>query len=158
VPAEVWGLCSANYGSSRLGAAWEGESELFTVLKLPERVSGREIRLFAAKLNSELTHDRPRIIVDFSQVKQIDGYALDTILACMVEVTNRDGVIKLAGVSPQAATVLELTRMDRIFDLFPTVAEASSSYSVACADSAAENIEIEAVAMAEKPSPQPAAA
>jgi anti-sigma B factor antagonist len=124
------------------------------MLKLPERVTGREIRLFAAKLNSELIHDRPRIIVDFSQVKQIGCYALDTILACMVEVTNRDGVIKLAGVSPEAATVLELTRMDRIFEMFPTVAEAS--YSVARPESAAENME--AVAMAEKPSPQPAAA
>jgi anti-sigma B factor antagonist len=126
------------------------------MLKLPERVTGREIRLFAAKLSRELIHDRPRIVIDFSQVKQIDCYALDTILACMVEVINRDGVIQLAGVSPEAATVLELTRMDRIFEMVPAVAEATSSYSVARPESAAESME--AVAMAEKPSPQSAAA
>jgi anti-anti-sigma regulatory factor len=107
-------------------------------------------------LNSELIHDRPRIIVDFSEVKQMDSYALDTILACLVEVSNRDGVFKLAAMSPEAATVLELTRMDRIFEMFPTIAEAASSYSVGRAEAEAENIE--AVALAEKPSPQPAAA
>jgi anti-sigma B factor antagonist len=126
------------------------------MLKLPERVTGREIRLFAAKLSRELIHDRPRIVIDFSQVKQIDCYALDTILACMVEVINRDGVIQLAGVSPEAATVLELTRMDRIFEMVPAVAEATSSHSVARPESAAESMET--VAMAEKPSPQSAAA
>jgi len=129
---------------------------LFTKLKLPERVTGKETRLFRATLSSELIHDRPQIIVDFSQVKQIDSYALDTILACLVEVSHRDGVVKLAGISPEAATVLELTRMDRIFEMFPTVAEAASSYGVTPAEIAAENVEV--VAMAEKPSPQPATA
>ena len=135
---------------------WGGEPELFTKLKLPERVTGKQTRLFRAKLSRELMHDRPQIIVDFSQVKQMDSYALDTILACLVEVSNRDGVVKLAGISPEAATVLELTRMDCIFEMFSTVAEAASTYGVAPAEIAAENVEV--VAMSEKRSPQPAAA
>jgi anti-sigma B factor antagonist len=129
---------------------------LFTTLKLPERLTGREARWFAAKLDHELIHDRPRIIVDFSEVKQMDSYALDTILACLVEISKRDGVIRLAGMSPEAAIVLELTRMDRIFEMFPAMTEAAPSYSVARPESEAESIE--AIALAEKPSPQPAAA
>jgi len=108
------------------------------LLKLPERVDGRLARTFARELNRELMNDRPRIVVDLSQVKQIDSDALDTLLECMVEVANRDGAVKLGGVSPEAATILELTRMDRVFEMFPTVAEAASSFSVARLEPATE--------------------
>jgi anti-sigma B factor antagonist len=101
------------------------------LLTLPERVDGKLARTFAGDLNRELMNDRPRIVVDLSQVKQIDSEALDTLLDCMVAVANRDGAVKLGGVSPEAATMLELTRMDRIFEMFPTVAEAASGFSVA---------------------------
>jgi anti-sigma B factor antagonist len=101
------------------------------LLTLPERVDGKLARTFARELNRELMNDRPRIVIDLSQVKQIDSDALDTLLDCMVEVANRDGAVKLGGISPEAATILELTRMDCVFEMFPTVAEAANSFSVA---------------------------
>jgi len=55
--------------------------------------------------------------------------------------------VKLAGISPQAATVLELTRMDQIFEMFPTVSEAASSFKVAQMDT-----------LSDEASPQPAVA
>jgi len=67
------------------------------LLKLPERVDGRLARTFARELNRELMNDRPRIVVDLSQVKQIDSDALNTLLDCMVEVANRDGAVSWAG-------------------------------------------------------------
>jgi anti-sigma B factor antagonist len=117
------------------------------LLKLPERVSAKEARVFCDTVSAELAHDRPRVVVDLSQVKQIDSVALHTLLKCMVEVARRDGVIRLAGVSPEAATVLEMTGLDRAFEMFPSLSEAAASFSVA---------RVEAVA--EEPSPQPAAA
>ena|SRR5205823_162658 len=121
------------------------------LLKLPKRVGAKEARAFCEAVSAELAHDRPRVVVDLSQVKQIDSVALDALLKCMVEVSRRDGAIRLAGVSPEAATVLEMTGLDRAFEMFPNVAEAAASFSVARSVARAE-------AVAEEVSPQPAAA
>jgi anti-anti-sigma regulatory factor len=44
---------------------------------------------------------------------------LDLLLECLHETVRRDGTIQLRGVSPEAATVLELTGMDQILSLMP---------------------------------------
>ena len=118
------------------------------VIKLPEHVSAKEARTFMRALQPELRRDRPRVVVDMSAVKDIDTAALDMLLECMSKIARRDGAVKLAGISPEAATVLELTRMDQIFEMFPTVSEAASSLSVAPVDNK----------LSDEASPQPAVA
>jgi anti-sigma B factor antagonist len=108
------------------------------VIKLPEHVRAKEARIFMRALQPELRRDRPRVVVDMSAVKDMDTTALDVLLECMSQVARRDGAVKLAGISPEAATVLELTRMDQIFEMFPTVSEAASSFSVARLDKLAD--------------------
>jgi anti-sigma B factor antagonist len=117
------------------------------VIKLPEHVGAKEARTFMRALQPELRRDRPRVVVDMSAVKDIDTPALDMLLECMSIIARRDGAVKLAGISPEAATVLELTRMNQIFEMFPTVSEAASSFSVAPVDK-----------LSDEASPQPAVA
>src|SRR2546430_15929796 len=97
------------------------------VIKLPEHVSAKEARTFMRALQPELRRDRPRVVVDMSAVKDMDTAALDMLLECMSQVARRDGAVKLAGIFPQAATVLELTRMGQIFYMFSKVVEAEAS-------------------------------
>src|SRR2546421_12037614 len=104
------------------------------VIKLPEYVSAKEARSFMRALQPELRRDRPRVVVDMSAVQDMDTAALDMLLECMSQSARRDGAVKLAGISPQAATVLELTREDQIFAMFPTVSQAGSSFSMARVD------------------------
>ncbi len=93
------------------------------VMKLPHRVEAREARNFLRELR-DLPVDEPSVVVDLSAVRQIDAAALDVLLTCMVEVARRDGSMRLGGISPEAATVLELTRLDQVFEMFPTAADA----------------------------------
>ena len=51
------------------------------------------------------------------------------LLHCMSEAMKRDGDLKLAAVSPQAATVLELTRADRLFEIYETSTDAVRSFT-----------------------------
>lgn len=93
------------------------------VMKLPHRVDAREARNLLRELK-ELPVEEPCVVVDLSAVRYMDSAALDVLLGCMVEVARRDGQMRLGGISPEAATVLELTRMDQVFAMFPTAAEA----------------------------------
>ena len=98
------------------------------VLKFPERVTGAEARLFADRISDELQHDRPRVVADLSEVRQIDSRALHVLLECLIEVTRQDGEFSLGGVSPEAATVRELTQMNTVFELLPELVQPAESF------------------------------
>jgi hypothetical protein len=54
---------------------------------------------------------------------------VDVLLQCMSQVMKRDGDLKLAAISPEAAVILELTRTDRLFEIYSTAADAVRSFS-----------------------------
>jgi hypothetical protein len=58
----------------------------------------------------------------------MDAAGVDMLLHCMAEIMKRDGELKLAAVSPQASVVLELTRTDRLFEVFETSGDAVRSF------------------------------
>jgi anti-sigma B factor antagonist len=101
-----------------------------TELKVSKYLDVREARDFALRIKPELRENQPCVVVDMSEVEQIDAAALEMLLRCMLQVARHDGTVRLAGLSPQAATVLEITRMDRIFAMFPEAAEAQASFEV----------------------------
>jgi anti-sigma B factor antagonist len=75
-----------------------------------------------------LQSDRPRIVLDCSQVQHMDSAGIEIMLHCMGEAMKRDGDVKLANLSPAAAAILELMRVDRLFEIFQTPEEATRSF------------------------------
>jgi len=122
------------------------------LIRLPERFSRYEARALVADLESRLPNDQPCLIVDFSRVKQMDGDGLNMLLGCMVKIARRDGAVQLGEVSPEAATMLELTRMDCIFDLFPRISEDATTLPLLPAQGSEQKEEEEPV-RAEEPQP-----
>jgi anti-sigma B factor antagonist len=47
----------------------------------------------------------------------------------MSEAMRRDGDLKLAALSPQASIVLEMTRTDRLFEIYESSSDAVRSFS-----------------------------
>jgi anti-sigma B factor antagonist len=99
------------------------------VKRMPERVNWRTAREFLRDVHPFLTTDRPQLVFDLSQVKQLDAAGVETLLRCMSEAHKRDGDLKLSGLSHQAAVVLELTRTERLFEIYDTSTDAVRSFS-----------------------------
>ena len=89
------------------------------VVKLPETFDASGARRLKQEFKEKLSDDSPRVVIDLANVKQIDLGGLEALLNCMEEVARRDGAVQLSEVSAEAATMLELTRMDRLFKEFP---------------------------------------
>jgi anti-anti-sigma regulatory factor len=53
---------------------------------------------------------------------------VQAILYCLEEAMKRNGDVKLAAVPRAAAEILELTKVDSLFELFDTPAEAVKSF------------------------------
>lgn len=89
----------------------------------------REARNFLRDVQPLLHSDQPQLVFDLSQVKQLDAGGLEVLLQCMRDVMKRDGDLKLASPSDHAAMVLELTRTDRLFEIYNTSSDAVRSFS-----------------------------
>ena len=108
------------------------------IQRLPDKLGGGSVRSFMRGLQDFLKSDRPRIVFDLSQVEEMDAAGVDMLLTCMTEAAKRDGDLKLAAPSPRAQVILELTQMDRLFEIFESVAEAAASFGVVLAQDAVD--------------------
>ena len=104
------------------------ETQSAIMIKLPESFGGKEARRLGRELKNRMSDASPRIVVDFSRVREMDLAALEGLLDCMEMIAKNDGAVQLGEMSPEAAVFLELTRMDQLFSKFP-VFDASSSFT-----------------------------
>jgi anti-sigma B factor antagonist len=96
---------------------------------MPERLNAPASKRFLGEVGPFLHSDRPQLVFDLSQVKQMDAAGVDMLLHCLNETMKRDGDVKLASLSPQAAVVLEMTRTERLFEIYQNSTDAVRSFS-----------------------------
>jgi anti-sigma B factor antagonist len=98
------------------------------VMEVPENLSHPEVQAFFVELQPLLQSDRPRIVLDCSQIQHMDSAGIEMMLNCMGEAMKRDGDVKLANLSAASAAILELMRVDRLFEVYSTSEEAIRSF------------------------------
>jgi anti-sigma B factor antagonist len=98
------------------------------VKQLPEKLSLEEGRNFLLEVEPSLKADRPRLVLDCSNVRQLDSAGIQVLLHCLEEAMKRNGDVKLAAIPPAAAAVLEVTKVDSLFEAFETASDAVNSF------------------------------
>jgi anti-sigma B factor antagonist len=71
-----------------------------------------------------------RLVVDLSYVNFIDSSGLGALLSGYKNATQRGGSLILSGPQPRVRAMFELTRLNRVFEIFPRLQEALASQSV----------------------------
>lgn len=99
------------------------------VLQVPERLYEPEANAFRQELKNFLKAERPRIVLDCSGIRDIDSMGVEMLLHCMDEAMKRDGDVKLAAVAPGSAVILELMKVDRLFEVFDSADAAVRSFN-----------------------------
>jgi len=99
------------------------------IMQLPEELNVKEVRNFMLEMGPLLESNRPRIVLECSQVRSMDSAGVEMLLRCLEEVLKRDGDLKLAALSAEAEVILELMRVARVFETFPTSEDAVRSFS-----------------------------
>ena len=71
-----------------------------------------------------VSQGRPWLVIDLQGVNFIDSAGLSVLVRCFKHARGAAGTIRLAGLQPSVRRVFELTRLDRVFDLYKDTAEA----------------------------------
>ncbi len=98
------------------------------VKQLPENLTVKQARQLFREMEPLLATNRPWIVFDFSQVRVLDSAGVEVLMRCVEDVLKRNGDLKLAAIPPEPAVILELTGVDRFFEVFDSTTDAVESF------------------------------
>ena len=85
--------------------------------------------LLKEKLIKLIKEGRTKVIIDMGQIEFTDSSFLSSLLAGLKQASMNDGDIKLAGLRPAVRYVFQITRLDKVFDIYENTAAAIQSFS-----------------------------
>ena len=94
------------------------------VLALAGEIDLHVIPIVTASLNEMIATKPKQLVVDLSGVPYIDSAGVAAIIVAMEMVEAYGGKFALAGLHETVRLILETSRLDRIFSIFPNVSTA----------------------------------
>jgi anti-sigma B factor antagonist len=99
-----------------------------TVAILPcESLDASNAKDFKQGISPLLTANA-KVVFDLSHVQFVDSSGLGGLLSCLRQLHASGGELKLCGMAESVRSLFGLVRMDRIFDIFTTQAQAISAF------------------------------
>lgn len=92
------------------------------------RATLKEADEFKTALSKIIDKGYRKIVVDLSQCEFIDSTFLGALVVMLKRITSLGGDMKLIGFHPAVNSMMELTRMHRIFESFTNKEEAVNSF------------------------------
>lgn len=71
----------------------------------------------------------PKMLLDFTNVDHLSSAALGMLINANNKIKQKNGQLRLATIKPQIYEVFVITKLNKLFKIFPTRAEAASSFT-----------------------------
>jgi anti-sigma B factor antagonist len=91
-------------------------------------MGGPDSKDFHSKIDDYLNSGKKNIIIDLSEVKFVNSSGLGNIVRAFSTVKDAGGALKLSGNTEKIEGLLSITKLDSIFEQYPTIEEASKSF------------------------------
>ena len=91
-----------------------------------ERLDAHNSTELKEYLLHQLENDGKNLIVDLTEVRFIDSSGLGALLSGYKNANLRQGKLVLAGLQPRVQSMFELTRLHRVFRIYPSLQDALS--------------------------------
>jgi anti-sigma B factor antagonist len=73
--------------------------------------------------------ENPKLLLDFATVDHLSSAALGMLINANNKIRERSGQLRLAGIKPQIMEVFVITKLNKLFRIFPARAEALASFT-----------------------------
>lgn len=100
-----------------------------SVLSVNGELTFETVDAFAQKTAACLSQRHFDTIIDCSSLTQIDSTGLEALVDLLKACEDELGVVKLCGVDETTRKILEITRLDRRFEIFEDLDSAVQSFS-----------------------------
>ncbi len=73
--------------------------------------------------------DSPKLLLDFANVDHLSSAALGMLINCNSRIRQKNGQLRLANIKPQIFEVFVITKLNKLFRILPSRAEAMESFT-----------------------------
>ncbi len=91
------------------------------------RLNAASAPALKARMHELVSHGHVELVCDLSAVSFLDSSGLAALVSGLKSTREAGGWIKLAGMNLQVRSIFTLTRLERVFELYPNVEAALSS-------------------------------
>jgi anti-sigma B factor antagonist len=102
----------------------ENKNEKTLVTLGEDRIDAHNSAELKDYLQHLLENGQATLVVDLAAVRFIDSSGLGALLSGYKNASLRQGSLVLSGLQPRVQSMFELTRLHRVFEIFPNVDEA----------------------------------
>ena len=99
----------------------------FTNSRILDEANIADIGGTLTSLIEEVEH--PKLVLDFSTVDHLSSAALGMLINANNKVKERNGQLRLTSIKPQIMEVFVITKLNKLFKIFPGRAEALASFT-----------------------------
>jgi anti-sigma B factor antagonist len=99
----------------------------FTNNKILDEANIQEIQNTLGALIDE--EENPKLLLDFANVDHLSSAALGMLINVNNRIRQKNGQLRLANIKPQIFEVFVITKLNKLFRIFPTRAEAQASFT-----------------------------
>lgn len=82
---------------------------------------------FKIFLYANCTSEAPKLVIDLSKVNYMDSSFIGALVAGLKHILTKQGEMALVNVQSDVLALFELTRLDKVFKIYPTVSHAIKS-------------------------------
>lgn len=94
-----------------------------------EVMGGDEGKGFQDRIHRGIREETARVVVDMAGVRWMNSSGLGMLMAGLTTLRGSEGDLKLAAVPDRVRRPIEITRLDRVIQMFASVDEAVASFA-----------------------------
>ena len=98
------------------------------VIKCKGRLDVNSADNFRNKTNEVISSGSKKLAIDLAEVSFIDSSGLGALVAVLRAANQQGGSVKLFRLKPEIRMIIELTRLNKVFDIFNTEEEILVSF------------------------------
>jgi anti-sigma B factor antagonist len=106
----------------------ENDGDVVVVYLKGQALDASNVQRFRTE-TTPLFDDAKNFIFIFQDLKFVDSSGIGALLSCLRRAHAAGGDVRLAELQPGVKQLFELVRMNRLFEIFETFADARASYS-----------------------------
>jgi anti-sigma B factor antagonist len=99
------------------------QKKLVVIAIREERLDAHNAGDLKAELLALFEQGKKNILIDLQDVRFIDSSGLGALVSGFKNAITNQGSLKLSSLQPQVKSMFELTRLHRVFDIYPSPAD-----------------------------------
>jgi anti-sigma B factor antagonist len=106
----------------------EEKNDIVIVYVKEERLDAHNSGDLKLEVNGLFAKEKKNVLVDLNDVRFIDSSGLGALVSGFKNAISSHGSLKLSSLQPQVKSMFELTRLHRVFEIYPTSADALENF------------------------------